>query len=92
MLRFLDIWLTYYDLNQREISLRPEKLTRRYDSAQIQPLPQVQHKSLLQQAHEQADRDYIAQVYPGRVILFRASEQPVEWLEEWLQWWELIRS
>jgi len=64
-----------------------KKLTRRYDSAQIQPLPQVQHKSLLQQAHEQADRDYIAQVYPGRVILFRASEQPVEWLEEWLQWW-----
>jgi len=64
-----------------------KKLLRRFNSDNILPLTQIQSKSLLQEAHEQADKDYIPQVYSGQAILFRASEQPVEWLEEWLQWW-----
>ncbi len=72
---------------QEKLTYLKKKLTRRFDSDNIRPLPQVQHKSLLQEAHEQADREYVPQVYSGRAILFRASEQPVEWLEEWLQWW-----
>jgi thioesterase domain-containing protein/acyl carrier protein len=65
-----------------------KKLTRRLYSDTIQPLPKVQHKSALREAHEQADKDYVPQVYPGEAILFRAQEQPLEWFEEeWLQWW-----
>jgi len=65
-----------------------KKFIRRFDSNNTQPLAQVQYQSLLQEAHEQADRDYIAQVYPGRAILFRAMEQPEEWLK-WLEGWEI---
>jgi len=65
-----------------------KKLLRRFEPNNQQPLPQIEYRSLLQEAHEQADQDYVAQVYPGRAILFRAMEQPEEWLE-WLQGWEI---
>jgi thioesterase domain-containing protein/acyl carrier protein len=33
----------------------------------------------LQAAHEQAEKNYVPQVYSGRAILFRASDQPIQW-------------
>ena len=53
------------------------KLIRRFYSSKP-PLPP------LEEAHQNAYRHYVTQVYPGRAILFRASEQPEEWLD-WLQ-------
>ena len=50
------------------------------------------NKSPLQEAHEQAERDYVPQVYPGKAILFRASEQPEEvfWVDPQLGWGSLV--
>jgi thioesterase domain-containing protein len=53
------------------------KLIRRFYSIKP-PLPP------LEEAHHNAYRHYVTQVYPGRAILFRASEPPEEWLD-WLQ-------
>jgi aspartate racemase len=58
-----------------------QKLPRKFYSSIRQPLLKADHKSPLQQAHEQADRDYMPQVYPGRAIVFRATDQPIDWLE-----------
>ncbi len=60
-----------------------KKSAGRFDSDHMQPLPQAQDKSPLQEAHEQADKDYVPQVYPGRAILFRARE-PLE--GRWSEW------
>jgi thioesterase domain-containing protein/acyl carrier protein len=59
------------------------KLNRRFYADKKQPLPLEHYISPLQEAHEQADKDYVPQVYPGRAILFRASEQ---FAGEWSQW------
>lgn len=57
-----------------------ERLAHRFDSDNRQPLPEAHLNSPLHQAINQANRDYVPQVYPGRAILFRTSEQPVELL------------
>ncbi len=59
-----------------------KKLNRRFYSDHKQPLPKVHYISPLQEAHEQADEDYVPQVYPGRAILFRAIDP----FEGWLDW------
>ncbi len=72
------------------LRLKPkEKLTylknnlgRRFYSDHSQPLPQAYQLSPLRQALAQADSSYVPQVYPGRAIIFRASEP----LEGWLDW------
>jgi len=38
--------------------------------------PQTLHHLAIEQANKQAARDYILQVYPGQVTLFRASDRP----------------
>jgi amino acid adenylation domain-containing protein len=54
-----------------------KKLNHRFYSHKT-PLPP------LKESHHDAYRNYVTQVYPGRAILFRASEQPEKWLD-WLQ-------
>lgn len=72
-----------------------EKLARRIESGNKLPSLKPRYDSPLRDAHLQADRDYVPQVYSGRAILFRASEPPEEWLE-WcsvdshLGWGELV--
>jgi len=60
-----------------------KKLTGRFDLDLRQSLPQVQDKSPLQEAHEQADKNYLPRVYSGRAILFRARE-PLK--GRWSEW------
>lgn len=61
--------------------------TQSLPPANMQPLPQVRYQSRLRKAHDQANSDYVLQVYPDQVILFRAIELLEEWLEllEWHQ-------
>jgi len=59
-----------------------KQLADRFYPDKRQPLPEAHHKSPLQDAHEQASRDYVPQVYPDSAILFRASEL----LKDWLEW------
>ena len=49
----------------------------------VSPKAEDKSKSPLQEAHEQADKNYVPQVYPGRAILFRASEP---FAGEWSKW------
>lgn len=59
-----------------------ERWGRRFYSDNTPPLPEACYESPLHEAHMQANRDYVPQVYAGRAILFRVTE-PVE---EWLEW------
>jgi aspartate racemase len=54
-----------------------KKLSQRfYSQPQEHHQAHVQEQSPLLEAHVQATRDYVYQVYSGRAILFRALEQP----------------
>ena len=60
-----------------------KKLARRFESGGNKlPLVKSPYDSPLRDAHLQADRDYVPQVYSGRAILFRAREP----LEDYLEW------
>ncbi len=62
-----------------------ERLLRKSDSGnKLLFLPQANHESPLHEAHLQATRDYIPQVYSGRTILFRSEP-----MEAWLEWWSV---
>ena len=71
---------------KQKLTYLQKRLARRIYFDNRQPLPQTDHKSPLMEVLEQASRDYVPQVYPGRAILFQASEQTVEYLE-WEEWW-----
>jgi aspartate racemase len=71
---------------QEKLNYLHKKLNRRFYSDNQLPSPIAHAISPLQEAHEQADKDYVPQVYPGRAILFRASEQ---FAGEWSEWCEI---
>jgi aspartate racemase len=58
----------------RKIRLGIWSLAR--SSRQRLGLPLPQELTTVDMINRQADRDYVRQVYPGRVTLFRATEQP----------------
>jgi len=67
---------------KEKLTYLKKKWSRRFYSEYSQRLSQAHHLSPLRQALEQADKYYVPQVYPGRAIVFRASES----LEGWLDW------
>jgi len=70
---------------KEKLTYLKQKLVRRFYSNHSHHLSQAHHISSLRQALERADKDYVAQVYPGRAIIFRAKEP----LEGWLDWCSL---
>jgi len=91
---------------KEKLTYLKQKLTRRFDSDNSQPLPnkkavdvdcgkpsddsavspEAKHISALKAAHDQANKDYVPKVYPGRAILFRVREP---FAGDWSQWCEV---
>ncbi len=73
--------------SKEKLTYFQKKLGSRFYSNHTQPLPEAYYKSSLEEAHEQASRNYVPQVYSSQVIIFRASEL----IKDWSDWYSVDR-
>ena len=64
---------------QRSWRRKLNKLTINYYGMLGKPLPYKLQKACVGRGIARAENNYVAQVYPGKLTLFRASEAPQEW-------------
>jgi amino acid adenylation domain-containing protein len=80
-----------YLLEKTKIKQKLQKIASKFSPKGEHSSSPVVEKTLVERANYRAATDYIPQAYSGRVVLLRASEQPIGWwIDPKLGWGSLL--